>query len=236
MDITTISLMSALPCATFIAGIFDSYPLDLYLKAKADRKRLFEFAETVHMAVVSADVGMGKTLLFSILADNLGKGCKKKISFVSNARGCELLSYKDLNWYEKIPRSESYRIPKYFFLDETNFYMDGVEYQNNRKYHKGVAQYLQIIRHHKAKLWISATRDNHVWVAIRKIVNYHVRLGGLEKLFTLFGMKYFTLKVDFYKQSGELKESFNILISEIDFNLYDSYWLKDTSYFRIKDE
>ncbi|CAG8746017.1 22405_t:CDS:2 [Racocetra persica] len=49
---------------------------------------------------------------------------------------------------------------------------------------------------------MSATRDNHVWVQVRQMANYYVKLGGLKYLMSL------------------------------DFELYDSYWLKDTSYFR----
>ena len=48
----------------------------------------------------------------------------------------------------------------------------------------------------------------------------------------LGGFSFSTLRVQFYSQSWELKKEFNILVSNLDFNLYDSYWLKDTSYFR----
>lgn len=71
-----------------------------------------------------------------------------------------------------------------------------------------------------------------MWVAIRQIVNYYVKLGGLEHLMDLGGFSFFTLRVQFYSQSWELKKEFKILVSNLDFNLYDSYWLKDTSYFR----
>jgi hypothetical protein len=81
-------------------------------------------------------------------------------------------------------------------------------------------------------LWISATRDNHVWVAVRQIVNYYVKLGGLKPLLNIAGFNFFTLNIQFYSQSGELAKEFDIAISNLDFNLYDSYWLKDTSYFR----
>jgi hypothetical protein len=103
------------------------------------------------MAVVSADVGKGKTLLLSLLANSLPHGIKK-VGFVSNVANAQLLSYNDINFHEPIPQKENYRLNKYFFLDETNFWIEGVEYHKNRVYHKGVAFLLQIIRHHKTKL------------------------------------------------------------------------------------
>jgi hypothetical protein len=90
------------------------------------------------MAVISADVGQGKTLLLSILARHLPRGIKK-LGFVSNIPDAELISYNDINFDEPIPEMDNYRIPKYYFLDETNFYIDGVNFTKNRLYHQGVA-------------------------------------------------------------------------------------------------
>jgi hypothetical protein len=102
------------------------------------RKRMIDFAQGVNMAVVSADVGRGKTLLLSILARNLSHGIKK-MGFVSNVPDAELLSYKDISFDEPTSEMNNYRLPKYYFLDETNFYIDGVEFYKNRLYHRGVA-------------------------------------------------------------------------------------------------
>ena len=103
-----------------------------------ERKRLFDFAQDVHMAMVSADVGKGKTLLLSILAKNLPHGIKK-VGFVSNVPDAKLLSYNDLNFDEPIPEMENYNIPKYYFVDEVNFLIEGTSFIENRIYHKGVA-------------------------------------------------------------------------------------------------
>jgi hypothetical protein len=96
-----------------------------------------------------------------------------------------------------------------------------------------VADLLQIARHHRIHLWISATRGNHVWIAMREIVNYYIKLGGVKPLFSLGRFHFHTLEIEFYTQSWELYKTFNILVSNLDFELYDSYWLKDTSYWRI---
>jgi len=69
-----------------------------------------------------------------------------------------------------------------------------------------------------------------VWIAVREMVNYYVKLKGLKKLFDLGRFQFHTLEIEFYSQDWELEESFNILVSNLDFELYDSYWLKDTSY------
>ena len=103
------------------------------------------------MAVVIGDVGKGKTLLLSILANSMPQGIKK-VGFVSNVPDAELLSYNDINIHEAIPKKDNYRLNKYYFLDETNFWIEGVEHTKNKIYHKGVAFFLQIIRHHKGKL------------------------------------------------------------------------------------
>lgn len=211
-------------------GICYRWPWGKLYEAYLQRKKLLEFAEGVNMAIISSQVGKGKTLLLSILARHLPIGIKK-VGFVSNVPDAELLSYNDINFDEPISKMDSFRIPKYFFLDETNFYIDGVEVYKNRIYHRGAAYFLQISRHHQVRLWISATRDNHVWVAVRGMVNYYIRLGGLEFLMNIGSFFFHTLKVQFY-DGEELKKEFNILISNLDFGLYDSYWLKDTSYFR----
>jgi hypothetical protein len=85
------------------------------------------------MAVIQANIGKGKTLLMSILARSLPHGIKK-VGFVSNVPEAELLSYADINFQEKVPEKETYRINKYFFLDETNFYIDGVNVRANRTF------------------------------------------------------------------------------------------------------
>jgi hypothetical protein len=90
------------------------------------------------MAMVSADVGKGKTLLLSILARHLPHGIKK-VGFVSNVPDAKLLSYNDLNFDEPVPEIETYNIPKYYFGDEMNFLIEGTSFIENRIYHKGVA-------------------------------------------------------------------------------------------------
>ncbi|CAG8749633.1 5648_t:CDS:1, partial [Cetraspora pellucida] len=88
------------------------------------------------MGIIQADIGKGKTLLMAILARSMPYGIKK-VGFVSNVPDCELLSYSDINFQEKVPRKDTFRIPKYFFLDETNYYIDGVNVAANRLYHEG---------------------------------------------------------------------------------------------------
>jgi hypothetical protein len=70
---------------------------------------------------------------------------------------------------------------------------------------------------------MSATRDYHVWVQLRQLANYYVKLGGLEYLMSVGRFIFFTQRVQFYNQSWELKKEFNITISSLDFGLYDSY-------------
>lgn len=183
------------------------------------------------MAMVSADVGRGKTLLLSILAREMPHGIKK-VGFVSNVPDAQLLSYSDLNFDLPVPKIESYRIPKYYFVDELNFLIEGTSVYENRKYHKGFAWLMQICRHHRMRVWMSATRDNHVWVSVRQMANYYVKLGGLKPLMDIFGYVFYTQRVRFYSQEWELVAEFNIETNNLDFELYDSYWLKDTSYFR----
>ncbi|KLL04749.1 MAG: hypothetical protein MRERV_12c006 [Mycoplasmataceae bacterium RV_VA103A] len=185
------------------------------------------------MGIIQADIGKGKTLLMAILARSMPYGIKK-VGFVSNVPDCELLSYSDINFQEKVPRKDTFRIPKYFFLDETNYYIDGVNVAANRLYHEGVSQLCQQARHQKIHLWISATRGNHVWVAVREMVNYYIKLDGLRPLFKFGSYSFFTLRIDFYSQSWKHEQSFNILVSNLDFELYDSYWLKDTALWRRK--
>jgi hypothetical protein len=90
------------------------------------------------MAMISADVGQGKTLLLSILARHMPHGIKK-MGFVSNVPDAQLLSYNDINFDEPISEIENYRIPKYYFIDELNFTIEGVNFTENKLYHKGVA-------------------------------------------------------------------------------------------------
>ena len=218
-----------------IVGFFYHYNFIVLAVSYWQRKKLIEFAQGVHAAVIQADIGKGKTLLLSILARHLPRGIKK-VGFVSNIPDAQLLSYSDINFQEKISLKDTYRIPKYFFLDETNFWIDGVQVRANREYHDGVANLLQIARHQRIHLWISATRGNHVWIAMREIVNYYIKLGGIKKLFNLGRFHFYTLRVEFYSQSWELEKVFNILFSNLDFDLYDSYWLKDTSHWRVKED
>jgi hypothetical protein len=218
-----------------VAGFLYHYNWIVFLAAFWQRRKLINFAQGVHAAVIQADIGKGKTLLLSILARHLPRGIKK-VGFVSNVPDARLLSYEDINFQEKVPLKDTYRIPKYFFLDETNFWIEGVQVRANREYHDGVANLLQIARHHRIHLWISATRGNHVWIAMREIVNYYIKLGGVEPLFNLGRFHFYTLRVEFYNQSWELTKVFNILVSNLDFDLYDSYWLKDTSHWRVKEE
>jgi hypothetical protein len=79
---------------------------------------------------------------------------------------------------------------------------------------------------------MSATRDNHVWVQVRQMANYYVKLGGLKYLMSVGRFTFYTQRVQFYSQNWELEKEFTITIGNLDFGLYDSYWLKDTSYFR----
>lgn len=215
----------------FTAGILYRWPFLRLLAGWWERKKLIKFAEGVHMAMVSADVGRGKTLLLSILARHLPYGIKK-MGFVSNVPDAQLLSYNDINFEEPISEMENYRIPKYYFIDELNFTVEGVNHIENKIYHKGVAWLLQICRHHQMRVWMSATRDNHVWVQVRQMANYYVKLGGLKYLMSLGRFTFYTQRVQFYSQNWDLEKEFNITISNLDFELYDSYWLKDTSYFR----
>jgi hypothetical protein len=60
----------------------------------------------VHLAIVSADIGKGKTLLLSILARELAQGIKK-VGFLSNVPDAELLSYNDINFFEPIKKREN---------------------------------------------------------------------------------------------------------------------------------
>jgi len=62
-----------------------------------------------------------------------------------------------------------------------------------------------------------------VWVAIREIANVFVKLGGLEHLCDIGWFSFFTLRIEFYNQSEELLEQFTIVVSNLDFDLYDSY-------------
>jgi hypothetical protein len=64
------------------------------------------------------------------------------------------------------------------------------------------------------------------------MANYYVKLGGLRYLMRIGRFTFYTQRVRFYSQSEELEAEFNITISNLDFALYDSYWLKDTRFFR----
>ena len=219
----------------YLIGLLFNHDWISFLQAYWERKKLIEFAQKkVKAAVIQADIGMGKTLLMSVLARLLPRGIKK-VGFVSNIPDAEMISYADIDFRSKVPKKDTFRIRKYFFIDETNFWIEGVNIKENREYHAGVEELLQISRHHRTHTWISATRGNHVWVAMREILNYYVELGGVEPLFNFRSYQFFTLRVKFYSQKWELKKEFNILISNLDFDLYDSYWLKDTSYWRIAD-
>jgi hypothetical protein len=68
------------------------------------------------------------------------------------------------------------------------------------------------------------------------MVNYYIKLGGLSPLFTLGSYQFYTLRIDFYSQSWQHEQTFEILVSNLDFELYDSYWLKDTGFWRVKKE
>jgi len=59
------------------------------------------------MAIVSADIGKGKTLLLGILARSLPHGIKK-LGYVSNVPDAELLSYNDINFDEEIKARENF--------------------------------------------------------------------------------------------------------------------------------
>ncbi|CAG8467745.1 19074_t:CDS:2 [Racocetra fulgida] len=59
-----------------------------------------------------------------ILARHLPYGIKK-MGFVSNVPDAQLLSYNDINFEEPISEMENYRIPKYYFIDELNFTVEG---------------------------------------------------------------------------------------------------------------
>jgi len=63
---------------------------------------------------------MGKTLLMSVLARLLPRGIKK-VGFVSNIPDAEMISYADIDFRSKVPKKDTFRIRKYFFIDETNF-------------------------------------------------------------------------------------------------------------------
>jgi hypothetical protein len=214
-----------------VAGILYKYPFLKLIIAQMERKKFIEFSKGVHMAVVSADVGKGKTLLLSILARSIKRSIKK-IGFVSNVADAQLVGYNDINFEEPIPEKETYRLPKHYFLDEMNFMIEGVNFRENQLYHKGVAWLLQILRHHKMHVWMSGTRDNHIWVQVRQMMNYYIKLGGLKPLMNLGRFQFSTQRVQFYSQTWELEQEFNILISNLDFELYDSYWLGNTRYFR----
>jgi len=212
-------------------GFFYKYPFIRYLEAWLERKKFVEFAKGVHMALVSADVGRGKTLLMSILANSITRGIKK-VGFISNVPDAQMLSYNDLNFDEPVPEMEIYRIPKYYFVDELNFMIEGTNFNENKIVHKGVSWLMAISRHHHMHCWFSMQRDNHAWIAIRQIANYYVKLGGIRPLMSIGGFTYWTQHIQFFSQQGELEKEFNILISNLDFELFGSFWLEDTKYFR----
>ncbi|WNE41201.1 MAG: hypothetical protein mread185_000658 [Mycoplasmataceae bacterium] len=186
-------------CLSLVAGFLYHYNLLIFLAAYWQRRKLIEFAEGVHAAVIQADIGKGKTLLMSVLARHLPRGIKK-VGFISNIPDAEMITYNDINFDEKVPKKDTFRIRKYFFIDETNFWIEGVNVKENRETHAGVADLLQISRHHRIHTWISATRGNHVWIAMREILNYYVELGGVEPLFNFRSYQFFTLRVRFFSQ------------------------------------
>lgn len=66
---------------------------------------------------------------------------------------------------------------------------------------------------------------------MREVVNYYVKLGERKRLFDWEEREYYILPVEFYTQSGILYKEFNITITNYDFGLYDSYWLRDIRHF-----
>lgn len=214
-----------------IIGIFYNFNWITYIIALLERRKLLNFAENeVHSAIILGDIGKGKTLLMSIICRGIRNGIKKT-GFVNNIRDAELLSYSDINIYESKLLRDTYRIPKYYFMDEANLYIRGNDYKSARQYHKGVSHFLAFSRHFGIRLWMTAQRGGQVWIEMREIVNYYVKLGTMKHLFDLGEKRFFTLPVEFYSQSGQLEKSFTILVSNLDFDLYDSYWLKDISHF-----
>ena len=214
-----------------IIGIFYNYNWIAYIVGLLERRKLINFAENeVHSAIILGDIGKGKTLLMSIICRGIKNGIKKA-GFVNNIRDAELLSYSDINLYEPKEIKDTYRVPKYYFLDEANLYIRGNDYKSARQYHKGVSHFLAFSRHLGVRLWMTAQRGGQVWIEMREIVNYYVKLGKMKNLFDIGEKRYFTLPVEFYNQSFQLEKEFNILVSSLDFNLYDSYWVKDISHF-----
>ena len=98
---------------------------------------MVEFAKTIHSAQVIASPGQGKTLLLSIIARGIKEGIKKT-GFISNIPDANYITYNDLNLNEPTTEFENINIPKYFFLDEINLYVEGIAFAKNRKQHEGV--------------------------------------------------------------------------------------------------
>lgn len=213
-----------------IAGFFWRYNWYKVILAVIAREKMIEFAKTIHSAQVIGSPGSGKTLLLSVIARGITEGIKKT-GFVSNIPDATFISYNDLNLNEAVPELENFNIPKYLFLDEINSYIEGIAFTANRKQHEGVESLFMWLRHLNIHVWASGQRINQVWVAVRDITNYVVIPRKPQKLFTFFSFWLGTLKIDYFVD-GQLEHSFTILITNLDFDLYDSYWLKNLRHFR----
>lgn len=218
---------------SLIKGLFKAFPYFDSYQALKERERLIEFAEKAPSVIINAPPRMGKTLLLSVVCRGLPKGYTKKVGFASNIPDAKALSHNDFNWWGKVGKEASTDLVEYFFVDEINYIIKGNEHQKNTKYNMGVPFLQQIIGHINKRLWISATREGHVGIDSRDLVNYHAEVYGLKHLMFWEGSEYSTLLVKFHDQTGKFVDSFNILIDhDSDFKLYNSFWLKNMKFFR----
>ena len=103
-----------------------------------ERRRLAKFILKVHFGIIVADLGKGKTLATTVIANSLPKGVKKLIGYINDIDDAEIAQLSLLKMEEKLKEEMKTGLRVYIFFDEIENILSGVEIKKNREYNSDV--------------------------------------------------------------------------------------------------